>query len=199
MARGDWDRWSDVDLLIVTQAGSGQQWQLFNLLRQHKPILHHHPFILMEPSGGFMPGIAFEDESVFHFLDLNFMALDEFQSPQSLERFGSLRDLYNFNGNRPKKDEHSSYTHVAENPDEKRIGMGLHWVRKAIKKTLRGVDNWEELTATSTRLKEIIEDYPEDVLTPGGNICRLTRHYIEIAHYLLSNTLAVSSSNEFRL
>lgn len=85
MARGDWDRWSDIDMLVVTQAGFEQQWQIFDKLRQFKPILHHHAFVSMEPAGGFIPGIAFENESVFHMLDLNFISLTEYQSPQALE------------------------------------------------------------------------------------------------------------------
>jgi predicted nucleotidyltransferase len=130
MARGNWDRWSDIDLLIVTQAGFEQQWQIFDSLRQFKPILHHHPFISVEPSGGFVPGIVFEKESVFHILDLNFMTFTEFQSPQALDRFGPIRNLFAAEGN--------------------------------------------------------VLERPEDILTPGGNICQLARRYIEIADFLLS-------------
>ncbi|MCP4427106.1 MAG: nucleotidyltransferase domain-containing protein [Chloroflexi bacterium] len=187
MARGGWDRWSDVDLLVVTHGGSGQQWRLFNRLRQYKPILHHHPFVLMEPSGGFIPGIAFEDESVFHLLDLNFISLSEFQSPGALERFSPMRNLFVSNVNNPESDECPPYKPIAENQDEKRIGMGLHWVKKAVKQVLRGSDNYDKLVKTSTHLKEIMADFPKDILTPGGNICQLARRYVEIADFLSGN------------
>jgi predicted nucleotidyltransferase len=185
MASGDWDRWSDIDLLIVAQSGSGQQWQLFNELVRHKPILHHHPFVSMEPSGGFVPGIAFEDESPFHMLDLNFISLAQYHSPQALERFGELRELYSSPEGHLESNAVSSRKLETENPDERRIGAGIHWTKKAIKKTLRRSENSDELAATSTRLKEIMLDYPEDIRTPGGNICLLARKYIEIADFLL--------------
>lgn len=190
MARGDWDRWSDIDLLIVTRSGSGQQWQLFDKLARHKPILHHHPFVSMEPSGGFVPGIVFEDESVFHILDLNFMSLAECQSPQALARFGKLRELLTAGeGYLELESENSAWPKSqTENPDEQRIGAGIHWTKKAIKKILRGSGSIDELTTTSTRLKEIMLDFPEDKLMPGGNICHLARQYIKIANFLLDTS-----------
>lgn len=165
MARGDWDRWSDIDLLIVTRSGSEQQRQLFNKLARHKPILHHHPFVLMEPSGGFVPGIVFENESVFHILDLNFMSLAECQSSQALARFGKLRELFVAGeGYLELESENSAWPKPQiDNPDEQRIGAGIHWTKKAIKKILRGSDSIDELTTTSTRLKEIMLDFPERV------------------------------------
>ncbi len=187
MARGDWDRWSDIDMLVVTQVGAGQQWQLFNRLRQHKPILYHHAFVAMEPSGGFIPGIAFENESVFHLLDLNFMSLTEFQSPQVLDRFGQTRNLLVTDSKNLESNKSVPYQSVAENPDERRISIGIHWTKKAVKQVLRGSDDFDELTKTTMQLKEIMADFPENILMPGGNICRLARQYIEIADFLLSN------------
>jgi predicted nucleotidyltransferase len=186
MARGDWDRWSDIDLLIVTRSGSGQQRQLFDKLARHKPILHHHPFVSMEPSGGFVPGIVFKYESVFHILDLNFMSLAEYQSPQALARFGKLRELFTAGEDYLEfEGENSAWPKPQiDDPDEQRIGAGIHWTKKAIKKILRSSGSIDELTTTSTRLKEIMLDFPEDKLMPGGNICHLAREYIKIADFL---------------
>ena len=190
MARGDWDRWSDIDLLIVTQSGPGQQWQLFNKLTQNKPILHRHPFIAMEPSGGFVPGIVFEDESVFHMLDLNFISLAEYRSFQALERFGELRELFIAGEDHLELESENSTSFKPEiaNPDEQRIGAGIHWTKKAIKNSLRGSGNIDELAITTQRLKEIMLDFPEDKPVPGGNICCLAQQYIEIADFLLDQS-----------
>ena len=185
MARGDWDRWSDIDLLIVTQAGSEQQWQIFNNLDQFKPILHHHAFILIEPSAGFVPGVVFENESVFHMLDLNFISLTEYKSPQALERFGKLRELFTSDENQLEKGEVFPHIPDLESPDEQRIGAGIHWTKKVAKKILRGSGYIDELAVTTTRLKEIMLDFPEDKPMPGGNICYLARQYIKIADFLL--------------
>jgi hypothetical protein len=139
----------------------------------------------MEPSGGFIPGIVFEDESLFHILDLNFISLAEYQSPQAWERFGMLRELYSSPEDHLESNAVSSQKPEIENPDERHIGAGIHWTKKAIKKVLRGSGNSDELAATSTRLKKIMLDYPEDIRTPGGNIYLLARRYIEIADFLL--------------
>lgn len=186
MARGNWDRWSDIDLLIVTRASSAQQWEIFDSLCQSKPILHHHAFIAMKPSGGFVPGIVFEDESVFHMLDLNFVSLAQYQSPQALARFGKFRELFTAGEDclELERENGTCFKPPIENPDEQRIGAGIHWTKKAVKKSLRGSDNIDELVTTSAHLKEIMLDFPEDKTMPGGNICHLARQYIKIADFL---------------
>ena len=199
MARGDWDRWSDIDMLVVTQASSEQQWQFFTKLRQHKPILHHHAFISMKPSGGFIPGTVFENESVFHMLDLNFISSAQYQSPPALERFGRLCELYR-SGDDCREDDNTVWSETKpDSPEEKRIGAGIHWTKKAVKNILRGSDDTDTLVTMSTRLKEIMQDFPEDQPMPGGNICWLARRYIEIADFLLAQRFERSSPSQNRL
>ncbi len=185
-AVGSWDRWSDIDMLIVTDSSSSQYWQLFDALQQHKPILHHHTFTpYVEPAGGNVLGIVFQDESVFHNLDLNFMSLREFLVPSNLERFGYTKELYRAKDRIWINQDSTSYPAVDVNLDERRIGIGIHWTKKAIKKRLRGADDVDSLTTASARLKEIMQGFPKDIPMPGGNICRLARLYIKIVDQVL--------------
>ncbi len=127
LARGEGDRWSDVDILVVTAGGSTQHWRLFAGLRQRKPILHHYIFTpRVEPVGGNVLGIVFRDESVFHNLDLNFMSSSEFLLPDALERFGYVKELYVADRRHPVSGKDVPYPEVVIDPDERRIGLGIH-------------------------------------------------------------------------
>ena len=204
-ARGESDRWSDVDMLVVTNGGTSQQWQLFDGLRQHKPILHHHIFTPhAEPAGGNVLGIVFKNESVFHNLDLNFMSLTQFSLQNSLDRFGPTKKLYASNSHNmsfPRRRESTNLASLDTHPhthdmlvissDETRIGMGIHWTKKAIKRVLRGDGNIDELIKAFARLKEIMQDSPKDMPTSRGNICRVARTYIKIADQVLGAVAGV--------
>lgn len=186
-ARGDWDRWSDIDMLFITSNGFPDQWLLFDRLRQYKAILHHHTFTPQtELSGGNVLGIIFEDESVFHNLDLNFMPLHEFLVPKKLERFGEIKLLYLTTQDELNDEKSGFLPTFAVDVDERRIGMAIHWTKKAIKKVLRGETTLDDLQTTSLRLKEIMSQFPEDRPMQGGNICHVARTYLQISDTVLA-------------
>jgi hypothetical protein len=90
----DYDRWSDLDMLVVT-ATAEQQRPLFEKLKKTHPMHYHRVFMRDSvSSGSYVSGCTFVGESVFHTLDLNFMDLAERQSPGSLDRFGEIRQLH---------------------------------------------------------------------------------------------------------
>ena len=185
-ARGSWDRWSDIDFLLVTGGGFAQQWQLFTALQRQKAVLHHHTFTpKVEPCGAHVLGIVFRNESVFHNLDLNFLSVTEFESQKNLARFGQLKRLYFSNNCQTKIDEVTHVPDFAIDPQERKIGNRLHWTKKAIKQTLRQKSAPTELQRQLLLLDEMMKTYPEDKPMLGGNICQLARIYLEIGHLLL--------------
>jgi hypothetical protein len=182
-----WDRWSDLDLIVVT-ASHTQYRMVFHRLCAHKPVVHHGVFTsCVEPAGGYVLGIVFEGESVFHCLDLNFLTLAEYRALGTLDRFGATRDLYvNEAGWADEADEPPQHRVALQHPDEARIYDAIHWTKKSAKKMLRGQDTRHELRACAERLRAVMNDYPDSPLFPGGDICRLAHTYLLIADQLLN-------------
>lgn len=188
--RGDWDRWSDIDLLLITSGGFTQQWHLFNVLKQGKSILHHHTFTPhVDPYGSNVLGIVFTNESVFHNLDLNFMSAVEFESSENIRRFGQSKQLYFSETYKAQVvfDEDEQIPNFEVNLEERKIGNRIHWTKKAIKHTLRQHDGYPELRRQLLLLDEIMKNYPEGKPMLGGDICRLARIYLEIGTLLLAD------------
>ena len=115
-ARGEADRWSDIDLLVVT-ANRMQFWQVFTTLARHRTILWRSRFVPQcDPSGGYVLGIVFEGESVFHNVDLNFMTLAEYHMPDALNRFGTMKEVYAAETLNSNTDDGTLPTTEAEHP-----------------------------------------------------------------------------------
>ena len=187
IARHEQDRWSDLDMIVVTNRR--QDFGIvYEALRQHKPIVHHNPLTpQVAPCGGHLLGVVFADESVFHNLDLNFLSMTDYQSTNALQRFGQIKNVYT-----AKEDPEAlakeliTISRLAEHPDEIRIGNALHWTKKAVKKVLRQRGTLVDVKACNDSLKQVMNDYPEDVILPNGNISRVAKSYIEIADLLLN-------------
>lgn len=186
LARGDWDCWSDIDLLVVTQTRS-QFRDAFEALLKQKPIIHRSPFVpKVEPAGGYVLGNVFAGESVFHCLDLNFLTMTEYQSPESLVRFGELTELYCSAIETVVSESGRIYPIEEETADEVRINYGLHFTKKAVKKILRGQSAQDDLRKFSTILRDTMQDYPDDYCAPTGAIGKVAHTYIKIADELLA-------------
>jgi predicted nucleotidyltransferase len=184
-ARGEPDRWSDIDLIVVT-VNRAQFWSVFTCIAQSKPILHRSYFTpQVEPSGGRVLGMVFENESVFHNVDLNFMTRNEYASLETLMRFGVMRELYVSSARLSDADCDVLPNAELEHPDDRRISVGLHFTKKAIKQVLRGQMVYEELQQRSRYLRDILEDYAYDVATPYGKIGQVAHQYLEMAEQLL--------------
>jgi hypothetical protein len=193
-ARYEQDRWSDLDMIVVTNQRR-HFGNVYEALRQHKPIVHHNPLTpQVEPSGGHLLGVVFADESVFHNLDLNFLSLSDYQSSNALQRFGQIKIMYSAK-EQPEalNDEPTSTSRLAEHVDEIRIGNTLHWTKKAVKKVLRQRGSLDDVKTCSDALKHVMDAYTEDVVLPNGNISQVARMYIEIADLLLNNPQGIPS------
>jgi predicted nucleotidyltransferase len=188
-ARGEADRWSDIDLLVITRGGVEDYWAVFTRLRAHKRVVHHHVFIAQaRPAGGSVLGILFVDESVFHNVDLNFMSAAEAGVAGNLARFGPVRWMHERAGAASPSETTGMAppdSVLVQHPDDKRIGEALHWTKKAVKKYQRGQGPLEEVAQTSARLADVMHDFPEDVPLPTGNLCQAARIYLHIAGHLI--------------
>jgi predicted nucleotidyltransferase len=185
-ARGSFDQWSDIDMIVVAE--TRQQFKAaFDHLDRHKPTLHHSPFVpLTEPCGGYILGNVFADESVFHCLDLNFLTLAEYQSAKALDRFGQLKVLYeNPHAFVPAESVDDEILSIPETEAEKRISIAQHFTKKAIKKLLRKTGTRDELVQWSNQLKMVRHDHPDGLISVNGDVGWLADRYIEIADFLL--------------
>jgi predicted nucleotidyltransferase len=185
LARGEADRWSDLDLIVVTSSRAHFQ-PVFARLPQFKPIMHHTPFTLHTDSdAAYVLGIVFTGESVFHCLDLNFLTAAQAQMPGALQRFGVLQTLYT-----REAEGTVIYEPVpprpAEDPVEKRINEAMHFTKKALKKLLRGKGTREELRPFADHLKSVLDDYPEGIIVPGGSIGLLAHSILDLAEVALA-------------
>lgn len=188
LARNEWDRWSDVDLIVVTST-QAQFEEVFTRFLQWKPILHHSPLTLRaEADGAYILGNVFVDESVFHCLDLNFLSVTQVQLPAALQRFKQLQTLYSAKDT-PVDDEREliqSLSPPAEDPVEKRINEAFHFTKKTLKKVLRHKATIEELQPFANHLMSVMQDYPADIVVPGGRIGHLAHTYLEMTQALLT-------------
>jgi hypothetical protein len=190
LARGTWDRWSDIDLLVVARGGLPTYRDLFASLCHFKPILYHSPFSPAgNAAGANVLGIVFAGESVFHILDLNFLAPSEYQSAEALARFGVLVDIF-------------VAAHGAVTPDaewsggrlpsegavipESDLWAPMHFTHKALKKLLRGQGSFAELQSRVEWLGSALNQQPEDTPAPPRNIVPVARTFLSIAQGLLA-------------
>lgn len=188
-AREQSDRWSDIDILVVT-TNRGQFREVFSGLAEYKPIVWRGRFVpQVQPFGGNILGIVFDGESVFHNVDLNFMTLAEYHKPDALNRFGVLKELYASAAPISAADNRDIPTAEPEHSDNWRIFEAFHFTKKAIKQILRGAAAYDELHQRSDQLRRILNDYAPDVKTPFGKIGWLAHEYLAMAETLLQKNL----------
>jgi hypothetical protein len=194
LATDTWDRWSDIDMIVVARGGAPAYWALFTRLARHKPVLHHNAFQpRVEPAGANLLGVTFADESVFHLLDLNFLSPSEYGSPADMARFGPVRELYVALDHstgvvavpaEPVPPPASGLT--TEDPDEMQVWVPLHFTHKAIRRLLRGCEVREELDSNATRLRNVLSAYPDGIPTARGDICPIAHTFLRMTEHLLS-------------
>ena len=187
LARGTWDCWPDLDLIVVTDRRS-QFVEILDRLGKARPIVHRNHFVAqVEPSGGHVLGILFQGSSVFHCLDLNLLTYQDYEREGSLERLGIIKELY-----------HSSADDIAtgqnqlevpseqEDPDEARIKWGIHFTKKAAKKVLRGEKSLDDLLEYSMVLRQVMTEYPANLVIGGRQVGYLAHTYLAIADLVLN-------------
>ena len=87
--RGDHDRWSDIDLLLVVSRFPACCWDVLAALSAYRPW-RKHTMVAFSATTACMLGTVFRGESVFHKVDLNFMETQSFERGEDLARFDPL-------------------------------------------------------------------------------------------------------------
>lgn len=184
LAENRWDRWSDVDMLVVTPTKQ-HIWEIWGVLHQAKPVLHHHPLSAAEPFGVHILGNVFVGESVFHCLDLNFLTLEEYHTPGAMARFNAAKELNRSSASLSATVEEKSLLMQELTADEEQLSVAIHFTKKNIKKILRGYPTYDELQKFATHLRTLLENYSVDYEVVGGKIVKVAEAYLTIAAHLL--------------
>lgn len=183
LARGGWDRWSDIDLIVATQT-QAQFWQVWKTLHAAKPIVHHHPLSKADPTGVHILGNIFADESPLNCIDLNLFTQATYQNLDNLERFGILKSMHH--------QEVAAATHANDalveqilTPEEKVISVALHFTKKSLKQVLRGQPAQDVLKHRTDHLRTTMQRYSFDHEVVGGNIGQVAHMYLAMAETAL--------------
>ncbi len=183
-ARGNWDCWSDIDLLVVTDTRD-QFLDLLGHLEAIRPIVHRNHFVAFPDSGGaHILGILFAGCSVFHCVDLNLYTFEEARMLGRLDRFGSMKVLYRVESQPTAIEARSLVVSEPEDPGEATIKVAIHFTKKAAKQVLRGIDAQADLRHHASALRQIMNAYPPDLVIGGRQIGLLAQSYLEIAQLL---------------
>lgn len=184
LARDEADRFSDIDLLAITQTRP-QFRAAFDALRSVHATIYHAPFTPDDSTGGHALGCIFEGESIFHSLDLYFMTTGEQRAYQALDRFGDTRSVYERDGFETTITGELTVTGDPTSDDEQTILAAMQPVREAIKARLRGDQNHAVLRQHATRLYMTMQAFPADMRTANGEIGRIAKTYVKIVRKLL--------------
>lgn len=191
-SRGEADRWSDIDLLLVVDGHSEAYYVLLASLEIRIPILHRSALRQnIDPAGGNFLGIVFNTESVFHKLDLNFIHPDDFKIASNLRRFGPLAILRPGGepGGPPTQPSRETMEKLQSDDTvdrslERHVWMAMHSLHGSAKDALRGVGSLNRVTQNATRLRDVFDRISADELL-AGNIRSLARRWLEIADCLI--------------
>ncbi|MCP5094890.1 MAG: nucleotidyltransferase domain-containing protein [Chloroflexi bacterium] len=187
-ARADWDAWSDIDLLLIASRNPTMS-ELLDNLSSFQILMHRSNFAAqVQPAGGFLLGVLFDGESIFHNLDLNFMTMTQHSTFQNLERFGKLELLYeNTEKAIPSTfDVERQYDDYSLVQHEQQLEYAIHWTKKAVKRVLRGDTETEELHQTSANLGQLLST-PNEQWSARGDVCKVAQTFFNIAKELLEN------------
>lgn len=190
-ARGTWDRWSDLDLLLVT-AGEEDYRGVLTALCAYKPIIYHAPVrSSADHPGRHVIGIVFEDESVFHTLDLNFMPVAVYGQAGArawFDTFGPAIDYYVAQeSEEPIATPASSAVDPDPDPQEQALEAANWWLKRTLRRVLRTGQGHDELTRHVQAVQTAMLGLPTSCAMPGGDPCHLAHIYLVFADRLLSS------------
>lgn len=188
MARGAWDRWSDIDLIAVI-ATQGHFLDVLTALEAAKPILHRNHFVATAaPAGGHVLGIIFQGASVFHCVDLNLLTANDYADETAIARFGPMIPLYaaHHPERAPSSTTDTAPASEVEDVVEAQLKVGLHFTKKAAKRVLRGQPAHADLERYAAQLRQSMRTHPPDLVINGRQIGALVQTYLTIAERLLS-------------
>jgi hypothetical protein len=185
LVQGTADRWFDLDMLVVTARRRDSRAALA-ALNEHKPFLHHAPVRKSEKHPGANAlSITFADESPFHCLDLNFIALADYAPPTAIAWLDPVRDCYVAPPRGIAAEAGDAYLLDALDEREMAIDGACFWTRRAAKGLLRGKSGRDLVARRHGELVAALRGTPGDCAMAGGNVCRAGRIWLAIAAALL--------------
>jgi hypothetical protein len=188
LVQGTADRWSDLDIFVVPARRRDSRAALA-ALNEHKPFLYHAPVRKSEKHPGANAlSITFADESPFHCLDLNFIALADYAMPKAIDWLAPVRDCYGAPTGGIVAEAGDDYPFDALDAREMAIDGACFWTRRAAKGLLRGKSGRDLLERRHGELVAALRGTPDDCAMAGGNVCRAGRVWLAVAAVLLRST-----------
>jgi len=182
------DRWSEVDLIVVT-VHEVDQLALFMKLRDELPVIYHRPFLRdTHVPGAYVSGILLEDASPFHLVNLHFLTLAEREDPAALARYRGLRKLHQMLTipfpPPPLLDD--TPPPEAETVEEARIYDAANALRRALRRVLRRHMETTALTEPLGVVEDLLAAYPDGLPSPHGDVCVLAARYSKMAEMVIN-------------
>lgn len=180
------DKYSDIDFLIITKDDSTDAGDLYHHLIQYKPVLCRGPFGRdARPCGNYVLGIVFSDESIFHKLDLNCLTVNEFKNSSNLERFGFIQKVLPSKKVILQKKNTSSFNVIELTDKEFEFNEYLFFINKAIKLFFRGKGKVENVRKRSELLQHALDSMVFPKRLEVGDMKQLAYEYLDVSQTVL--------------
>lgn len=180
LAEGRADRWSDVDLIVGCDEVEALQWAAAQAVRALRPVLLYRKFSAVEqPSGRFW----FADTSLFHRLDISFIALERYHERLRcrIENDHLITYQQIYAASPSTQLPPACPTPLAITARETEVGLWVYRLLNALKARLRGQITLEELTPTVEGLRAMLAELPRDAVMAGGQIGAFAYRLLEMA------------------
>lgn len=177
------DRWSEVDLIVVT-AYMGDQLPVFARLRGTLAVVYHRPFMRdTHVPGAYVSAMLLAGESPFHLVNLHFLSLAERANPSALERYRGLRQLHRMLTVPwpPVPTTYDPVPNEAETVDEARVYAATNTLRRMLRQVLRRQVAPADLGVPVAALRGLLADYPDGLPTAHGDVCAVAARYLDMA------------------
>jgi hypothetical protein len=175
------DRWSAVDLIVVT-AHTEDQPTLFATLRDHHTVIYHRPF-MRDPNGpgAYVYGVLLAGVSPFHLVNLHFLTLTERNQPEIRSRYYGIRRLHQMIvAPSPTPAQATTLPAEAETVEEARVYDATNSLRRALRQVLQQHSRPDTLNAPRTQLETILASHPNGIPSLHGDVCVLAQHYLKM-------------------
>ncbi len=192
-ARGEEDRWSDIDLLLVVSGFPGCCWNVVGALNSYRPF-RYHGMLMSTATSACMLGTVLRNESVFHKVDLNLMDLCPFERGEDVARFGTLAECkpgYLSVGEYPPERLLVSRLRRENEMDwslEHRIGTAMHFAYSEVKSVLRGQTDMSLLRQRGGELRAVLQEIPARVAIPGGDLRTVAEQWLAASDFLIGTS-----------
>lgn len=184
IARGCYDQWSDVDLLVICEHAESISWVSASVIREIMPVLFYREFTTKDqPSGRYW----FREESAMNRLDISFESKQSYAAilvnPVKDGHDMVMRDEYIATCDMRLERDRSvaaPWKHVAISQEETEVGRCLYRAIEAVKFVLRGNRNWKWDRETCVRQLRVALQRSSGQEFGGGDLRGLAEKCFEM-------------------